>query len=257
MIEGKFTKDLTGQVFGRLVVLEFAGVTKHRLSKWKCSCSCGNETTVIGGNLKSGTTTSCGCLSEESRNLRSITHGMSGTPEFSCWQDMLKRCKRQYGKEVKNYTERGIEVHEDFQQDFMKFYNEIGAKPDDGQIWSVGRKNNNVGYTYGNIQWELPHQQARNKTRYATNTTGVAGVYYIEQEQKFSVYRAYVANYTDLQGKQHRKHFNIKKLGEVEALQMAAKWRKEMIDMLNILGAGYAESHGSEKYGSRESLRAL
>ena len=29
---------------------------------WKCRCSCGNEVTVSTGNLKSGNTSSCGCI---------------------------------------------------------------------------------------------------------------------------------------------------------------------------------------------------
>lgn len=51
--------DLTGQRFGRLIVVE------SMKTRWKCLCDCGNETFVDGGHLKSGHTQSCGCLSRE------------------------------------------------------------------------------------------------------------------------------------------------------------------------------------------------
>jgi len=58
-------KDYTGQEFGRLIALEPAGATKHGLTKWRCSCSCGNEAIVTSANLKNNHTQSCGCLSRE------------------------------------------------------------------------------------------------------------------------------------------------------------------------------------------------
>ena len=53
-------KDLTGMVFGKLTVLEYAG-KKGRHTTWLCRCACGKETTVFTTSLKSGDTTSCGC----------------------------------------------------------------------------------------------------------------------------------------------------------------------------------------------------
>ena len=53
-MDGKLI-DLTGQKFGDLTVIDYAGN-----SKWNCQCSCGNTTTVAAYSLKSGTTKSCG-----------------------------------------------------------------------------------------------------------------------------------------------------------------------------------------------------
>ena len=58
-------KNLTGQSFGRLTVIEFVEQDKHRNCMWRCKCICGNFTTVTGGNLTSGHTTSCGCHRKE------------------------------------------------------------------------------------------------------------------------------------------------------------------------------------------------
>lgn len=50
-------QDLTGQRFGKLLVLEYVG---HM--KWKCRCDCGNEVIKDGKHLRWGNTRSCGCL---------------------------------------------------------------------------------------------------------------------------------------------------------------------------------------------------
>jgi hypothetical protein len=58
-------KDLIGQIFGRLTVLENVGRTKDRKVIWKCQCDCGNTIDVIGNSLQSGNTKSCGCYHKE------------------------------------------------------------------------------------------------------------------------------------------------------------------------------------------------
>lgn len=56
-------KDLTGQRFGRLVVL---GETEKRDRDgnviWSCLCDCGNTAEVPGSSLTKGVKKSCGCL---------------------------------------------------------------------------------------------------------------------------------------------------------------------------------------------------
>lgn len=55
-------KDLTGQKFNRLLVLEDSGQRKNRQVVWKCLCDCGNITYVVGQALRDNHTKSCGCL---------------------------------------------------------------------------------------------------------------------------------------------------------------------------------------------------
>ena len=54
-------KDLTGQRFGRLTVLQ---KTDKRISErvvWLCQCDCGNRAEVTSSHLANGNTSSCGC----------------------------------------------------------------------------------------------------------------------------------------------------------------------------------------------------
>ena len=68
--------DLTGKRFGNLLVLSRAE-SPNKQAAWLCRCDCGNETVVLGWNLRSGHTISCGCVHKTAlkNGLRS-THGM-------------------------------------------------------------------------------------------------------------------------------------------------------------------------------------
>lgn len=65
--------DLTGQRFGRLVVLN-RETPRGTNASWRCKCDCGNEVVVFRQNLRMGNTKSCGCLSREikSSTMRSM-----------------------------------------------------------------------------------------------------------------------------------------------------------------------------------------
>lgn len=59
-------KDLTGQKFGRLTVIERDfGVTDKKGAYWKCRCECGSVKTINGRALRTGATLSCGCLNRD------------------------------------------------------------------------------------------------------------------------------------------------------------------------------------------------
>lgn len=61
-LKGQKIKNLIGQRFGKLVVVEEDGKHSDNFYYWKCKCDCGNEIIVRGNNLKTGTTQSCGCI---------------------------------------------------------------------------------------------------------------------------------------------------------------------------------------------------
>ena len=57
-------ENLIGKKFNLLTVIE-GPIKKSKKIYWKCICDCGNETTVRGDLLKSGSTKSCGCLKKK------------------------------------------------------------------------------------------------------------------------------------------------------------------------------------------------
>ena len=48
---GKYV-DLTGQRFGRLIVIKRDGVTNSKHTRWLCKCDCGKFSYVSKVNLK-------------------------------------------------------------------------------------------------------------------------------------------------------------------------------------------------------------
>ena len=67
-------KDLSGQKFERLTALRPTTERKYGSVVWECQCDCGNIVKVSAGNLKSGNTKSCGCLSKEKATERLIAY---------------------------------------------------------------------------------------------------------------------------------------------------------------------------------------
>ena len=64
---GRSVIDEIGNRYGRLIVLNRAGMSKHGFAMWLCRCDCGNEVTIRGSSLRNGSTPtkSCGCLRNE------------------------------------------------------------------------------------------------------------------------------------------------------------------------------------------------
>ena len=59
----KIVIDLTGQRFGKLLVLgrDLETPNKGKGARWICKCDCGNTVSVLSGRLRMGQTRSCGC----------------------------------------------------------------------------------------------------------------------------------------------------------------------------------------------------
>jgi hypothetical protein len=62
---GNNVKDLVGQKFGRLTVIEDSGERYYQVIKWRCKCECGNECLAMGYQLKNGSIKSCGCYNRD------------------------------------------------------------------------------------------------------------------------------------------------------------------------------------------------
>lgn len=169
VIPGPRLRNLTGQRFGRITVLGYAGSRDRnsgggRTAFWFCLCSCGNVSKVATQQLHSGKTQSCGCLQKEQRLANASltkTHGEYGgckpSPEMAAYTGAKTRCTNPNVENYADYGGRGIEFRFN---SFDEFLADIGRRP--GRDYSLDRKDVNGHYEAGNVRWATASQQARN-----------------------------------------------------------------------------------------------
>lgn len=157
-------KNLTGQRFGRLLVVELVDSPAGSKipTKWRCLCDCGNIVEVQSANLKSGCSKSCGCLQKELAARKRTTHGQTGSRMYVIWQHMIARCTRKNNASYDLYGGRGITVCAEWLSSFEAFRDWSVANGYADNL-TIDRIDVNGNYCPENCRW-LPHsEQQRNK----------------------------------------------------------------------------------------------
>ena len=140
------TKDLTGQVFGRWMVLKRAPDNVPSRVMWLCLCECGEKRSVIANSLRRGLSVSCGCFHRDITATINAKHQLYKSSEYRSWQCMIARCTNSKRPEYPSYGGRGIQVCNRWRQ-FEHFYYDLGPRPSKGH--SVDRVDNNANYSCG------------------------------------------------------------------------------------------------------------
>lgn len=168
-----------GARFGRLVVVSELPVRRHSsggTQRWFCCrCDCGEEREVRLGHLRSGHTSSCGRHSALPSTFifeREDYHGMEGSPEWSVWKGIKRRCYQISAKGYSNYGGRGIVMCSGWKSSFKSFFEDMGCRG--GFEYSIDRKDNDGNYSCGhceecvangwdaNCRWATKAEQRRN-----------------------------------------------------------------------------------------------
>ena len=85
------------------------------------------------------------------------THGMTGTPTYDTWTNMISRCKYESCPSYPNYGGRGIKVCYEWLT-FAGFLADMGERSPD---WAIHRLDSDGDYTKDNCEWIDKTQHAR------------------------------------------------------------------------------------------------
>ena len=137
-------KDLSGQRFGKWIVLHFESSN----SKWLCQCECGREALVRCANRG-----------------RAHKHGLSSVTldqrpkKYRAWLSMLGRVRDSNSPRARWYKD--VAVCEQWEQSFEAFDRDVPDPPSDDL--TLDRIDNRRGYEPGNVRWVSMKEQARNR----------------------------------------------------------------------------------------------
>jgi hypothetical protein len=158
--------DRTGQVFGKLTVIEQAGRDKLKKVLWRCKCECGQETVVVSGSLVTGNTTSCGCVAPN------FKHGGYGKSSYNTWRAMIRRCTISTDKDYPRYGGKGVSVC----ASWLKYENFVADMEEPTGDETLDRIDAYGNYTKENCRWAGVKTQNRNVRLRENSKTGYIGV---------------------------------------------------------------------------------
>lgn len=159
------SKDLTGQRFGRLVVIEPMPLANNGNAMFKAKCDCGAIVVKRGSHLRLGSVKSCGCLHDThaigKQYGKTHGHAIAGqrSPTYESWTAMWQRCTRNKHPDFHRYGGRGITVCERWKS-FENFLSDMGERPPGKNL---ERRNNDEGYCKDNCKWATAKEQSRNR----------------------------------------------------------------------------------------------
>lgn len=98
--------DLSGERFGKLLILSRAeSIKKH--TAWNCLCDCGKQKVIRGSNLRTGKSSSCGCIMALKASERLHKHGRADRKKKKQFREYTREIhvKRKYGITIEFYND--------------------------------------------------------------------------------------------------------------------------------------------------------
>ena len=182
----KSTIDLTGQKFGRWVVLHRSNISKDNKATWSCECKCGTIRDVQQRYLLKGLSKSCGCLKAEVQSKPNryefISDGVrlwtnNGDEYYISTVDFDRVHKWSWRKRNDGYFHAKVNGKDISLHKFILGY--------DGPLNIDHRDNNRANNRRDNLRQASIAQNAWNSKIANNNTSGVTGVHFSKTQQRW------------------------------------------------------------------------
>ncbi|MBQ3023020.1 MAG: hypothetical protein IJD91_06880 [Clostridia bacterium] len=201
----KTKEDLTGKTFGRLTVIrqaeDYINPQGVHVAQWLCQCSCGSNPVVkLGVALKSGKTKSCGCLQKEmtskaKRNnhiydLESQEYAIGYTSKGEpFWFD--KEDYQLVSRYSGWYYSNGYVIRKD--NNGVMFLHRLVMNVTDPNIEvdhidHPPKPENKIDNRKNNLRLVTPAQNQMNRHVSKSNTSGITGIAWSKERQKWEAY---------------------------------------------------------------------
>lgn len=172
-------EDVLGNKYGRWTVIDDTMNKKNgsRIVVVQCSCEKKIIKSVALSSLKSGDSSSCGCVKEEnSIGDRTRTHGLTKHPLYDLFNKIINRCENKEFIRYQDWGGRGIFICEEWRNDFQLFYDwciSNGYK----EGLQIDRRDNDGPYAPWNCRFLNNQENSFNQRLIKTNnTSGYRGV---------------------------------------------------------------------------------
>ncbi len=158
MKKNKYFIDYSGIKYNKISIIDYYGKkpTANR-HFWNAECDCGEKMIITATNIRKKKSKSCMHCSKPTK-----THGKTNTRLFYIWQSMKDRCYNKNNQDYYNYGQKNIRVCDDWNNDFMNFYN-WSMRNGYNKKLTIDRINNDKGYQPNNCRWATNIEQANNK----------------------------------------------------------------------------------------------
>lgn len=261
-------RDLVGQKFGRLTVIEFSHLNINRQAFWKCECSCIGKTIKIirGVNLTTDATKSCGCIVREriidmNKTRETINITCKDLPNNvphrrrlkNVWSTMKQRCNNPNDKSYKKYGNKGVKVCEEWLNDDSGFFNFYNWAINNGyeKGLSIDRIDNHGIYTPENCRWATLIVQQNNTTQNILTTIRNETKTLAEWARESNLdYKSFVMRYdTGIRGEKLLEPIEDIILEEEILIDGISHTAQEWSKILNIGIVTFLKRYNSDKEG--------
>ena len=242
-------ESLINKKFGRLFVLEEFGKDKRGNKLWRCKCDCGNEHISPTYALNNGGVKSCGCIRDEQRKERKLNKyefkddyviGLSSNKDKEFYiskedYELIKEytwyinSKGYVATRMKKENEEGVVYTMFLHRLIMNIENKGNYHEE--EVEHIDR--NPLNNKRSNLMIKKHSENMLNKSKYKNNTSGITGVNWNKNKQKWQV-RVY---------KNSRVAYYEETTNFEEAVRLRLKAEKE------IFGKHSGQRHLFDLYG--------